>query len=49
MDLGGLAQQLAALEMSNNAAAAALADSQALAAGMAMNNTSRMSFDCGAG
>lgn len=32
VDLGGLAQQLAALEMSNNAAAAALADSQAFAA-----------------
>jgi hypothetical protein len=30
IDLGGLAQQLAALEMSNNAAAAALAESQGL-------------------
>lgn len=53
VDLGGLAQQLAALEMSNNAAAAAVAESQGLVAGMrpslsftaGLNN--RLSLDCG--
>lgn len=47
--MGGLAQQLAALEMSNNAAAAALAEAQALgdmAAGLRPN---RLSMDCGGG
>jgi hypothetical protein len=47
--VGGLAQQLVALEMSNNAAAAALAEAQALgdmAAGLRPN---RLSVDCGGG
>lgn len=53
VDLGGLAQQLAALEMSNNAAAVALAESQGLVTGMRPfsgglnNNHSRLSLDCG--
>jgi hypothetical protein len=53
VDLGGLAQQLAALELSNNAAAVALAESQGMVTGMRPftgglnNNHGRLSLDCG--
>lgn len=55
VDMGGLAQQLAALEMSNNAAAAALAESQGLNDFASMRNSvsftaghnNRLSLDCG--
>lgn len=56
VDMGGLAQQLAALEMSNNAAAAALAESQGFAGLSGMRTSvsftaghnNRLSLDCGA-
>jgi hypothetical protein len=50
IDMGGLAQQLAALEMSNNAAAAALAECQGLNDFASMRTTglnNRLSLDCG--